>query len=289
VRVVDALFSAVLAVALGVWLDTPAAEATGRPVHLATGVTYEAIDLAEMIDQPEGRDLAHLVRVDRPEAPVALWANSPEAPGNDHPYRAQPVWRFAKEAGLLVTINANRFGPAWPRQGWYRVGQPADSAFTLGPDPAWPLSADGPHNPVLLIHNDGRAVMHRRYRALNDLPPDKRPAARFAVLGDGLVWNGAPAPHLARDRHPARPRTAIAISADGWTLWLAVFEQATRRDVARALVNRGAHSALLLDGGGSSSMVIRSPRIGDDPGGLVHPALRPVATVLGLRWKAPER
>jgi len=284
VRVVDALFSALLAVGLGIWLDTPTAAATEHPVRLATGVTYETRDLHDVIDRAEGNGLVHLVRVDRRAARVRLWANDREASGFEQPYRAQPVWRHAKRRDALLTVNANRYRPPWFGKGIYLVGQRGWSGFTLGANFHWPLRADGPHKPALLIHKDGRAVLHRGHRDLNALPAAERPEARFAVLGDGILWGGRPADYLLPSRHPAESRTAIGVSADGWTLWLAVFQSASRVDVARALAGRGAHDAMLLDGGGSSSMVIRSPRLGDESGGLVHPALRPVATVLGLRF-----
>lgn len=85
-----------------------------------------------------------------------------------------------------------------------------------------------------------------------------------------LVLDGEPAPDLARHAtigaaYPA-PRSAAGITADGRTLILAVVDGraqgargATLEEMAHIMIELGAVSALNLDGGASSAVVVRDP------------------------------
>lgn len=87
---------------------------------------------------------------------------------------------------------------------------------------------------------------------------------QIAVSGrEVLVENGEIVHHEDEARHP---RTAVGFSEDGLTMYLVTFDgrQAasggyTLDEVAAELHAMGAHSALNLDGGGSSTMLARSP------------------------------
>ncbi|WP_155830276.1 phosphodiester glycosidase family protein [Glycomyces tenuis] len=77
-----------------------------------------------------------------------------------------------------------------------------------------------------------------------------------------LIEDGETVPHEDQSRHP---RTAVGFSEDGRTMYLVTFDgrQAasggyTLDEVAAELRAMGAHSALNLDGGGSSTMLARS-------------------------------
>ncbi|MGW4471533.1 phosphodiester glycosidase family protein [Nonomuraea sp. NPDC004354] len=82
-----------------------------------------------------------------------------------------------------------------------------------------------------------------------------------------LVKDGKAQPFTDTDSHP---RTAVGFSADGRKMYLLTVDgrQAdsrglTLREMAALLVELGAHNALELDGGGSSTMLAREPGSAD--------------------------
>lgn len=155
---------------------------------------------------------------------------------------------------------------------------------------------------TLVVHAGGRISIAGDVR---ELPAD----TRYAVSGNAiLLVNGQPVTH-ARDtvRHP---RSAAGLSADGKTLILfaldgrqATAEEsvygrahsrgATLAELAEMMLGFGAANALNLDGGGSTSLVVKDPHTGvfsianqpSDGSTLKIPVAieRPVADVLGIR------
>ncbi len=155
---------------------------------------------------------------------------------------------------------------------------------------------------TLVVHTSGRISIAGDVR---ELPAD----TRYAVSGNAiLLVNGQPVTH-ARDavRHP---RSAAGLSADGKTLILfaldgrqATAEEsvygrahsrgATLAELAELMLGFGAANALNLDGGGSTSLVVKDPHTGvfsianqpSDGSTLKFPVAieRPVADVLGIR------
>jgi exopolysaccharide biosynthesis protein len=82
-----------------------------------------------------------------------------------------------------------------------------------------------------------------------------------------LLQDGAIVPHADQARHP---RTAVGVSEDGRRLYVLTVDgrQAasggyTLEETAEQLLAMGAHSALNLDGGGSSTLIARAPGTND--------------------------
>lgn len=155
---------------------------------------------------------------------------------------------------------------------------------------------------TLVVHANGRISIAGDVR---ELPAD----TRYAVSGNAiLLTNGVAVTH-ARDgvRHP---RSAAGLSADGKTLILfaldgrqATAEEsvygrahsrgATLAELAELMLGFGAANAVNLDGGGSTSLVVKDPHTGvfsitnqpSDGSTLKFPVAieRPVADVLGIR------
>jgi hypothetical protein len=85
------------------------------------------------------------------------------------------------------------------------------------------------------------------------------------------------------------PRTAVAVSADGNTLWLTVVDGWRSSslglmlpELAAFLEARNAHAALALDGGSSSTLVIDGALASSPSDGVE----RPVANHLGIKFGA---
>ena len=105
------------------------------------------------------------------------------------------------------------------------------------------------------------------------------PADAFAaVSGYPLLREGRVAEIAKRSKRQRHPRVAAGVSADGRTLYIASVDGrqpfysdgATIPEVAQVLRSEGAFDAVVLDGGGSSSMVWR------DPSGTIEQLNRPV-------------
>ncbi|TYP53332.1 phosphodiester glycosidase family protein [Thermosediminibacter litoriperuensis] len=119
------------------------------------------------------------------------------------------------------------------------------------------------------------------------------------ALGGGavLVENGAIPPTFSHNIAGQHPRTAIGFTKDARTLILAVVDgrQAgsrgmTQEEMARLMLNLGAYNALNLDGGGSSTMVVRAP--GEKAPAVINSVSekteRPVVNGLGIFAKLPS-
>ncbi|UNZ22111.1 multidrug transporter [Streptomyces sp. 891-h] len=102
------------------------------------------------------------------------------------------------------------------------------------------------------------------YRVRTD---DGSPVPRTAVGGRGvLVENGEPQNWDGRPNNTAAPRTAVGFSKDGGTMHVLTVDgrQAasggvTLTELALMMKKLGAHNALNLDGGGSSTLLAREP------------------------------
>ncbi|MBA0050428.1 multidrug transporter [Streptomyces sp. AJS327] len=96
---------------------------------------------------------------------------------------------------------------------------------------------------------------------------DGGPVPRTAVGGRGLlVVDGKPQDWEGRPNNAAAPRTAVGFSADGGTMHVLTVDgrQAasggvTLTELGRLMKELGAHNALNLDGGGSSTLLAREP------------------------------
>ncbi|MCP2341044.1 phosphodiester glycosidase family protein [Actinomadura rupiterrae] len=87
---------------------------------------------------------------------------------------------------------------------------------------------------------------------------------RYALGGLPLVRGGAPVPGL--DARSRSPRTAIGIGPGGRRMYLVVLDGRnetgsgeTPAELAALLLRLGARDALMLDGGGSSTVAVRMP------------------------------
>lgn len=244
------------------------------------------------------------VRVDS-TAPLA--ETIAEYPAAETKLETVPDW--AEAHGATLAINASFFdllsdpkkaSPSYT-PGYYTGGPSDILGVSLGSrglvSPPRIVEAHG--DPALLIYADGRA-------RITYVEPDELAGVVCAVAGIGATDDrkisgsllveagkntGATARVAPKVRHP---RTAAGVTADGRTLILLTIDGrqpghsvgATLLEMADMLIELGAHDAVALDGGGSTSFYLKRSDgsvVANKPSGGQW---RPVANHLGI-WIAP--
>ncbi len=244
------------------------------------------------------------VRVDS-TAPLA--EKIAEYPAAETKLQTVPDW--AEAHGATLAINASFFdllsdakkaSPSYT-PGYYAGGPSDILGVSLGSRGlvSPPRIVEKHGDPALLIYADGRA-------RITYVEPDELAGVVCAVAGIGatddrrisgslLVEGGKNTGATARVAPKVRhPRTAAGVTADGRTLILLTIDGrqpghsvgATLLELAEMLIELGAHDAVALDGGGSTSFYLKRPDgsiVANKPSGGKW---RAVANHLGI-WIAP--
>lgn len=215
---------------------------------------------------------------------------TPARPTGDYDLPARTTTRFAREFDVRVAINASYFYP-------FR----SDGPFDYYPHPGDPVNVIG----SCVSEGSWYSTPKDGY-TLFAITPDNRVAVDDRTV---FVWNAVSGrPVLVRGGEivdvpdaPPDPRTAVAVDRTGRRMfWLVVdgrqprySEGLTLRELAELCREIGAWDALALDGGGSSTLVVkepgREPRVLNCPIHGRHPpgVERPVANHLGVRVTPP--
>jgi hypothetical protein len=206
----------------------------------------ELTDLAAAKPRPMR---GHAVRIDLTADGVRFLAT----PGNgDRPGETDGLRTstFLAEHGLQVAINAAPFGPIHKdeRREQDVVGVHVSGGKLVSPP------QDG--FPGLLIARDNRVTIAKRPFDLEGV--ENAVGGFHVVLKKGEVIEGDNAVH---------PRTAAGVSADGKTLVLLVIDGrqrdfsdgATTAEVGEWLKALGCAEGINLDGGGTTTLVVRNP------------------------------
>ena len=271
-------------------------------ISLAPGVTTPSPYRVERFNLP-GPVAGVLVRVDLndPRVRVAVALADDRDPDGDGPCVGQleTTSQVARKHDFDITINASFFAAptareisgqkihyfvgncAWP-EGWHYsngklFGQPKTARFRA----------------TMIVHRDKTVSLAD---ALQALPAD----TKFAVSGNAMMLKEGKATPPVVDllRHP---RSAVGLSADSRTLYLIAVDGrqephsrgVTLGELANIFIQFGAHNAINLDGGGSTSLVIKDPATGvfaianqpSDASTLKLPLRieRPVVDVVGIK------
>jgi exopolysaccharide biosynthesis protein len=221
--------------------------------------------------------------------------DDPDGPG---PWQTTlaTVRTVAQREQLDVAINGNLFATKSTITLLGRTTPyfPGNWATVVG----WAMSdgrlwSDQPAEASLIVDSSGRVRIGRFDR----IPEN----ARQVVSGSTLLVAGG---RNIAPRSDITPRTAAGIDRDGHTLFLLVVDG--RRpaysaglslpQLADEMIRLGCNEALNLDGGGSSTLVMRDQKTGDyrvvnrpsDGHDLLIPLSleRPVADILGIRWNS---
>lgn len=245
----------------------PATGPATRPVTVVGAATQPTVPFTVERFERDGPVRGVVVRVDLrdPRVRLKVALADPRDPDGDGPAigRLETVSAAARQQNFAVALNASFFDIAGARTILgKRVG------YYVG-NGAWPVGfhmSDGrtlaePKGPTLraamVVHSNGRVTLDAN---LDKLPDDARQAVSGSarVLADGIAT--VPAVDAARN-----PRSAVGLSGDGRTLLLVAVDG--RRDgwsrgvtfgeLAALMKDLGASDAINLDGGGSTSLVVR--------------------------------
>ena len=260
----------------------------GRPVpipmkqKLYDGVTYRRV--IQVIPRPM---IAHVLTVDTKTKGIEFLVTPPDS-GGETPLNARTTSQFLKEFNVQIAVNGSGFSPWWSHS-------PADYYPHVG-DPIAPLGFTASNGKTYWIGDESEGIEPTLYISRKNVLSFNNPPNKIynAISGDRmLVQKGELVSDL--DNADLDPRTAIGISRTGRYLYILVVdgrqplysEGATFVDLGRLLIKQGAYLGMSLDGGGSSTMVIKGedgkPLILNSPIDNYIPGReRPVGTHLGI-------
>lgn len=278
----------ILLVVIGLCLGGYSFYARGRPAPIPLkkkifdGVTYQRV-----VRYSPRFMIAHVLVIDTRMKGAYLFV-TPSDNSEGSPLNARTTSQFLQEFGVQIAINGDGFTPWWSHSSmdyYPHVGDPVTpNGYTASGGTIYARGLeDVTPEPTMFIS--------RR----NAITFNKIPSRVFhAISGDRmLVLQGKPVPGL--DNSKADPRTAVGTNANGRWLYIVVVDGrqpfysagATFAELADLLIEFGAHYAMSLDGGGSSTLVIQGsdgqPQILNSPIDNYIPGReRPVANHLGI-------
>ena len=249
---------------------------------LFPGITY----IRDVRDDPRPL-VIHVVRIDL-RTPGIGFMVTPGDPGEERPFRAQRTSDFLEEYGAQVAINGDFYAPArdvspldfYPHTG-DRVGLNGNSS-SQGEFIETNLRA---YWQTLYLSSTGVASFDEPGRVYNAI------SGGFIFVDEGRLGEVRQRPYVIQPQ----PRTAVALDERERTMLLVVVdgrqpnysEGVTIAELADIVIEYGGYTALNMDGGGSSTLVIEGvdgePVILNSP---IHHHIpgqeRPVANHLGV-------
>ncbi len=239
----------------------------GRPAPLPAQQTLRpGVEYRRSVRLTPRPMIIHLLTIDLRTNGLRFLVTPPDDPGSDLPLRGRTTSQFLQEFDLDIAVNGDGCSPWWsrgPLDYYPRVGDPLAPRGTAASRGKVYWRTDLPV-PTLYISSRNRLSFDAPSRPYNAISGETRLIINGSIVGD---LNDT-------DLHP---RTAVGYSKNGRYLYLVVVdgrqplysEGITLRELAELLLSLGAYNAMNLDGGGSSTMVIRGrdgqPRVLNSP------------------------
>lgn len=258
----------------------------GRPApipvkrQLYTGVTYY-----RKIHYLPHSMIVHILVIDTKKAKGLQFLVTP--PNENGTVLARTTTQFMREFDVQIAINGDGFFPWWSRSplDYYpHVGDPVTPngfAAAYGEIYANGLQDISPEPTLYISRRGALEFNHAPNKIFHALSGDRM------LIQSGEIIDGL-------DDNTLHPRTAIGINKNGRWLYIVVIDGrqpfysngATYQETAKIMRELGAFSAMALDGGGSSTMVVEEngqPVILNSPIDNYIPGReRPVANHLGI-------
>ena len=217
---------------------------------------YEGVTYRRIVRYLPHAMIAHVIIIDRNQTRLKFFVTPPDDV-EEGVLAARTTSQFLEEFELQIAINGDGFFPWWsnsPADYYPHVGDPVTpNGFTAS---AEDIYYDG------MLDPRAEPILYISKR--NELTFNRRPNHVFhAIAGDRmLILAGKIVSDL--DDAVVNPRTAIGVNRNGRYTYLVVIDGrqpfyssgATFQQLAELLKELGAHYAMALDGGGSSTLVI---------------------------------
>jgi hypothetical protein len=226
----------------------------GRPLPMAMRTEpFQGVTYYRRVHFTPYPMVAHIITVDL-QAPGIGFLVTPGDPAEPLPLKAHTTSQFARSTGVQIAINGDTFSP-WHANGPFdyfpHIGDrvtPAGYAMSEGV-----AYGHGP-GPTIYLSKTGEASF-----TLGDITVYNAISGNTMIVKDGKAVDGL-------DNTYAAPRTAIGLDESGKQLILFVADGrqpfysqgATLYEMAQLLIYYGAKNAMNMDGGGSSTLVMRN-------------------------------
>jgi hypothetical protein len=231
-----------------------------RPIPANTQQTlFEGITYTRESRSTPRPLVIHVATVDLNTPGIAFLVTPPQ-PNGGRQLRARTTSTFLTEFGLQLAINGDFFSPFWsnsPFDYGPHAGEPVDIYGFASSKGQVYSTGDPAKYPTLYISLDNRAQfgtpMGEIYNAIS---------GNVIFIEQGKVTDGAYREAYHIDPHP---RTAVGLTKDGRTLIIVVVdgrqpnysEGISLAELAEIMIKYGVETALNLDGGGSSALIIQ--------------------------------
>ncbi len=228
---------------------------------------YSGVDYARILLTTPRRMVAHILTIDLRTKGLQFLVTPPDRT-NAAPLCSRTTSRFLVERKLQVAVNADGFSylnPATynPLEYCRNGGDPVrPNGFSASRSKVY--SKGSRFQPVVFIKANNTISFEPTGKIYNAFSADRK-----------IVEKGKPVAGLASD--VPEPRTALGLSRNGRSMILVVVDGrqpdyssgAALTDLANLLIGRGAYTAVNMDGGGSSTMVVEGengqPRVLNSP------------------------
>jgi hypothetical protein len=258
-----------------------ASSAAAAPARTAQSDPHPGIHYETWVDAAVPAKLA-LVRVDLTSAEIAVYATKESD-------RGITATGFSNRIAAQVAINGDAFAIAGYRP----------RGLAVGDSTPWTNTADSAQLPLLHLRRVGeRTVAVIEPPELVTTPGDLPEGTQGAVSGRPLLVRSGAVESSFDCADPVTlacqraPRSAVALSGDGNTMWLATVDGwqsgsvgLTAAELGAFLAGRGAAWAIALDGGSSAAMVLDGALVTNPSDGIE----RTVANHLGVKYGALPR
>lgn len=246
---------------------------------------YEATLFQGIVYRREARSqprpyMLHIVTIDLTTPGMRVLVTPGQPTPDNREIAARTTSEFVREFKVQLAINANYFDPFHEHSPWdfyphsgervNALGQATSQGFTYSPaDIGWSVLCFDANNRAQIIERGECPSGTVQAIAGNDLVVDR---------GSSVVNPDA--------KDKAYPRVVVATDKLGQKLWLILIdgkqllysEGVTSAGMSEILMELGAYTALNLDGGGSTTLVVAN-RSG------IHPLNAPIHTKVPMRQR----
>lgn len=234
--------------------------------------------------------MIHIVSIDLTAPGVKPFVTPGLPPGSDRETTARTTSEFLREFKLQLAVNASFFAPFHENTPWDYYPRSGDRSFPFGEviSNGYRYSKTEAGWKVLCFSQSNRAQI-----ADSGVCPEGTTQA--VAGGEIFIERGKPKMEIFQQRgNKPYPHMAVAIDQEGKKLWIIAVdgkqllysEGIKMRELAEMVMNLGAYTALNLDGGGSTTLVMATNRGAKVLNAPIHTKLpmreRPVANQLGF-------